>query len=335
MSENVDKLGNYLSRIALFTTAISVVTFAVGCYIINTSLADYQIQDFDLVKPRAVITGFTFLLLLSTNIALYFVVPGDVINPEPGIGKLMGYNAIKVPYIAISIFILCYGDLAENEFCQFNLFGKELDHHVNMVFELIFLFSGFLQLYIYLRMIENKVGKIIVNTITTIACVYLSLLYFWIFEFTFFLVLQFGIYHLTMTYIKHIRGNLTPKIEDAESDAINRVPKDDRKRRMNFKNFKAKHTTLLKVAYVLFAIIIFLVIATYYTSYFYPKIHQSLGGGELERITYTTSTDTVAGEKIYETEEFVFIKANDSVIRKLDWKDVTSIVKKNKWSIIR
>jgi hypothetical protein len=64
-----------------------------------------------------------------------------------------------------------------------------------------------------------------------------------------------------------------------------------------------------------------------YTETIYSNLRQSYGGGKLEKMSYVVKSDTITGNKVYETNEYVFLSNKDSTIVKLDWKDINTILK--------
>ncbi len=63
-----------------------------------------------------------------------------------------------------------------------------------------------------------------------------------------------------------------------------------------------------------------------YTLTLFPLLSQSIGGGQLELVTYVVKDDTIQGRKIYATDSDVFLKMSDSSVLKIKWDDVNRIL---------
>jgi len=328
-----EKLGNFVSRQAILITAISVLTFAIGCYIININLSDYQIQDFDLVKPRAVYVGFVFLLLIAVNLSLYFLVPFDLINPykfslSSREFRLVMFLSSKLAIIALGIFYFVDKETAFDPICRFHFFKYSID--IKNWCWIIFAISSPVKLLISLSKKIN-LFTIINSAISSLSTGYLILLYFKIPFFYSLFGTQFCLLIISMSYlliiVEQTEENIKRVKKIGEQPAELSLPKPKSQIRKIFLKFRNRISSLSKLAFGFIGIFICLIVLSIYSSVFYPKISQSLGGGMLEQITYmTNSGTTVSGDKIYETENYVFVLMKDRSITKLNWSDITKIV---------
>lgn len=344
MAKKESFLTGYLNKIALFTTAISILTFAIGCFIINVNLSSYQLQDFDLIKPRAVYVGLTFLLLLAFNISIYFLVPERMKEASMNQINIKRYNTLKGCFTAIILYFFAKNELATSDYCVFNFLGKHYDIKpwvTCCIIISIILYIGFdnakdHKLWQRIKS-ADKVKDFCHSAIYYIMLVPLAtliLLYLPVIEFALILLLQLVIgwwvsemqieeSEKASTEIGHLIEGGYPDQYEYEYDNIDlfdeMISNVKEKTRDFFEKFE-------KPASGVVGIFLFLLLLTTYSYNFYPLIPQSVGGGRLESIKYITEKDTVLGKKVYETENFVFILRKDQTITKLDWEDINKIV---------
>lgn len=323
-------IGEYLSRIGLLITAISLSTFAIGCYIINTYLGTFELQDFDLVKPRAVFVGLTFTLLLAMNIGIYFIVPNKMKKGVLDIKGLERHNVIKFIYVTLTLYLVFEFEWATSEFCKFQFLKWEVDCRDELWYMLAVLFMGHLITY------EGKSNwvHLLFYWLTIAIGSLLILLYMPVFEFILIFLLEL-IIMLFMIRFHTVTGELVnKKIEEIEMesqwrDDDEQVPQEhpsEEKMRIFLNQFKEYYNKFENLGFGILGIGGFAAIAAIYSYNFYERIPQSFGGGKLHPIIYVCGTDTVKGKKIYETENYVFIQLKDKTIRKLDWTDITKIL---------
>jgi hypothetical protein len=329
MNISGQKLGDFLSRIALFITAVSVFTFAMGCFIINAHLSNFHLQDFDLLKPRAVLVGFTFILLIATNIGIYFIVPLNLLKHPIDTSSLLRHTITKFFYVTLIVFYMFNQQWAINEFCQFRFFGHKYD--IREV-----LWSSFTWLLLANVIVKERGAtkwmrwlKIFIFCSTSLMGILLCLLYFNIWPFIPIFFSQLLITALVDNHHSSARqsNQRLLDVEDGEEEEQYDSVKDSKVKEY-VKQFRKNYSTLLRVSYSLLGVFAFLLITLFYSKYFYPKIAQNLGGGSLEQITYVMGNDTITGKKVYETESYVFLVLNDETIKKLDWKDISKILNK-------
>jgi hypothetical protein len=331
MEKSKLSIGEYLSRIGLLITAISLSTFAVGCYIINTYLGTFELQDFDLVKPRAVFVGLTFTLLLAMNIGIYFIVPDKMTKNAVDIKGLVRHNVIKFIYVTLCLYLIFEFEFATSEFCKFQFLKWELDFRDNLWYALSLLFLGHLMTH------EGKSNWVHASLywLTITVGTLLILLYMPVIEFILILMLE-GIIALFMIRFHTRTGELVNKKigeiemesmlgDDDEQNESQEHPSEERIR-VYLKRFKNYYSKFENLGFGFLAVGGFAAIAAIYSYNFYERIPQSFGGGKLHPIIYVCGVDTVKGKKIYETENYVFVQLKDKSIRKLDWKDITKIL---------
>lgn len=344
MAKKENSLTGYLNKIALFTTAISILTFAIGCFIINVNLSSYQLQDFDLIKPRAVYVGLTFLLVLALNVSIYFLVPERMKDVSMNRASIKRYNTLKGCFTAIILYFFAKNELATSDFCLFNFLGKRYDIKpwtILCIVLSIVLYFGFNNSknnkFWQKFKNQNKIQDLcqtVIYYIMLVPLVALVLLYFPVAEFELILLFQLIIgwwvsemqvkeSEKASTDIGHLIEGGYPDQYEYEYDNID--PFDDMVNniRQKTRNFFEKFE---KPASGVIGIFLFLLLLTTYSYNFYPLISQSVGGGRLESIKYITEKDSVLGKKIYETENFVFVLKKDQTIIKLNWSDINKIV---------
>ncbi len=311
-----------VSRAALLVTAVSLLTFAIGCFIINTHLSFYNLQDFDMVKPRAVYVGFTFCLILLANVGLYFF--GTEIKTEKK--ALKEINTIKVAFFTPVIYYIFESDWVDNKASNIYWKGYEWSQWA-WLFLIIAFFSWGSNLD---KPIKSKRRRA-VYFITITTGVVLFFIYGRNIEYILILVMQavigIVVYHFQV-------GTAAGKLKEERTISQNVTANDqilaqfDKSRRIDL--IKEKYGVWVNAATYILLVFGFIMVVHAYTTTFYERLPQSLGGGKLQSIKYICGTDTVVGEKVYETSDKVFVLQKNMKIRKLAWSDIDEIVLKNK-----
>jgi hypothetical protein len=329
--ENKPSLSNLLSRIGLLITAVSLLTFALGCFIINTHLSNYQIQDFDLVKPRAIIVGFTFIFLLAFNVAIYLIMPDRMLIAPIDVEGIERHNALKFIYVTLISFHLFEWEWATNKYCVFTFFGQQYDWRDNLLTAMFVMFI----LHAIFSNTKRKWIKLPLFYITIVFGLMLFLLYFNVSEFLLIFLLEVIIV-LTVTQFQTSIGEaLNEKVsaieidEDEDEEGAELEHPSEWKIKQLVDRFNTFYGNYLNIAHGLIGVMLFLFVAFLYSYNFYEKIPQSVGGGKLHPISYVADNDTIKGKKIYETENFVFIYLKDSTIKKLEWSEINKILQES------
>lgn len=88
-------------------TLISVAALIFGSCIITQHLNLFQIQDYDLLKPHAIIVGFVYLLFLGVNVVFFAYRAGSTEDYSFNTFKLIIGGIAKIPIISLVIFYIC------------------------------------------------------------------------------------------------------------------------------------------------------------------------------------------------------------------------------------
>jgi hypothetical protein len=306
-----------VSRIALLVTAISLLTFAIGCFIINTHLSTYGLQDFDMVKPRAVYVGFMFCLLLFGNVALYFVLT-EIKREKKAIKEV---NTLKVGYFTALGFYIIESDWVGSNASNIVWKGVELTR--------IAWYYAIIVLFIWLLIASKprrNIWRQIVKALVTSGWAFLFMVYgnntTYLLLLLFQVVIAFFVYlyqcSVATKYLKEERtGRYYGPIRDELSKALDKI------RLVQY--VEAKYTIIVNSAMAIFGVGLLMLLVYLYSLSFYELISPSLGGGKLESIKYICGNDTVIGKKLYETSDKVYLLESKKLVRKLTWAEINKI----------
>lgn len=308
-----DLIGKYLS----IASIAAIVCFAFGIYITNTSLKAYHIVDFDLLQPRAILVGFAFIAFIAFHVFAFLILI-KIPFQNNSLGRVLLVTVIKVVYLATAFTLIFHSDSVKN----LNLFGWELSDGVAGVLISLFMYFPVAGFYSHN---ERRVGKRDLSDKLFLAhvlfCAVGALIYF--------LAICSSTEFLTMLRYEGYFGFF---FFSFVIGAISRSVGKERKNGDIFYFEDGTGDTFKKNFYnVLFGFMLIgmaFVYMTHYTKHIYFYVPQSAGGGKLEQMTYITESDTIAGKKIYETENYIFMENPDSSITKLDWADVTKVIYK-------
>jgi hypothetical protein len=303
-----------LNKIITALSGIIILTFACGSYITNSFLTNYHIVDFNLLKPHAVITGFMFTVFLIVHVIVFLL----FLNLKVGDNSLIRtvlFSAVKIIYLSLFLSFFFYP-----EYLSGNVFEKQFGGYGFLFIPGFIAFP--LALFQYVR--DKNIGKLdwidkfyLIVTVLGAASTLVLFVGFFPnpdFQRLFFFELYFGcLFVLTVV-------SSNSSIEDKRSNY---------RQILFFENKDSNSNTSFYLALTLLTLTIIgstLIIMEKYTKTIYPRISQSYGGGKLEAMTYFMKNDTISGNKIYESEKYIFILNNDSSISKIDWNDVTRVI---------
>ena len=314
-----------ISKIALYATAISIITFVIGTLIINNHLAGYKIVDFNLLKPHAIAVGFTCVLFLIVN-ALYvsiFIKWDDIKLNSPS--KLFFISFCKLVFIC-NIFFVLFGGAKIIQNSTYSIGPIFLDNFiiVNLLHYSIIGIPVFLNNYRDINIKKRNWFNILLRFIAYWGLLCGTLLFIIFFNYPLyfrFFVLEGGIIFGFYIFFIVARGSGDTTTATKKNEEIV-VP-----------TFFSHGLMKGKVLYLFFSFavlqalgyLIFLIFG--YTKVMFPKIEQYYGGGKLQSISYVISGDTISGKKVYETEKYIFLSLQDSSIQKLDWDKIDRILK--------
>ncbi|MES2567005.1 MAG: hypothetical protein V4565_09075 [Bacteroidota bacterium] len=309
-----------LSRIFQIITGISIIALVAGTIIINGSLQVYQIVDYSLLKPHAMMVGGCFLAYLLVNIFVFSIYSNFDSLGKNTSGMMMITTTIKITFLTILFFFLLHPRVAFDPFYSLRFlnyqikvvpycFGvylfsmvaipishndymnkrKNVFYYIYIIFISLFLVASFLLVMVFHN---NHYYKIIAG--------FEYLLGFYFFSFWFGMRMR----HLNISQDGSFEGSIFSKNRLSSSQAQG----------------------IQWLTYSVMCIGAFSLINSYSQNIF-PFIKQSNGGGMMEKITYYIENDSLTGNKLYETENDIFIMNKDSTITVLKWDNIIKIGK--------
>ncbi len=311
-----------INKLLLLITGGSVITFAIGSYIVNHYLSAFHIVDFNLLKPHAIIVGLVFIAFILFN-AMIFLLYVDIVDIHSNnLLKVFLLTLVKVAFFTVILSILLDDKmlLKKNDF---ELFGYNLpDRFIALGFFLvaslpIFIVWAFndkqkgekdlINKYFYLHIFLSILSSIIICLIFYKKPIFKDILTFEILiGFMFFAIIAL-MQSFSFSGKRVFNGTFFSKGPLVEKH----------------------HITILKTFSTLCFMFSLLGFMNLYSRIMYPLIGQSYGGGKKEPMTYLVNSDTISGQKLYESEDYIFILNKDSSITKIDWKEVDKINFKN------
>lgn len=313
---NKDAIGNILT----ITTAITILTFAIGCLVINIHLESYGIVDFNLVKPQAILVGVCCLIFFSIHIVILLMflnINNFSANP---LFKLIYITTIKIMYLTIMLSLFLDTKLSilnpENNPI---VFGYKFEI-IGYLFTIVVTFP-FLYILSYYDIKNNKKDVLTKLSnlsiyIAALSCILLSILSFKqpSFKNLLFYEAELG-FLFFMIYLIVFPGK-NGSFNEFKGNLFSDEPIIDPNHRIGVLTLLSS-CMIIGVSALIFQ----------YSKNIYPFIGQSFGGGKLDKFIYHTSQETVSGLKIYETDKYVFLIDKDSTILKLDWDNIERIIK--------
>ncbi len=315
-------MNEFFKTIPGAATILSISTFIVGTIIITINLNRFDIVDFDLLKPHAIGVGFCYLLFMVIN-GLGFFLYSDIKN---FFNQNWRKATLTIFFRAFTLVTYISGFLG---------IFDEIDIHpyktaLQILLQLIAFYWGFTTMvivfdgeHIFFTFI-NEVLKYIT---------YIVLIIFWY------------LFHSNQMYINVVTVELffallllmillinqfDIKLHNHRKKLNPDLPKSMSVKEKYFGSYGESKFMDMFIRSV--AIVFFLTISSYlYARLIFPYISPSYGGGQPKAIIYIQGKDTIAGAKIYETKDYVFLYQNDGTIAKLDWKDITKIINPNSY----
>lgn len=309
-------------------TLISIVAFIFGSCIITYHLSLFQIQDFDLLKPHAVIVGLVYLMFLGINIVFFAFRAGSTIDYNFNTFKLIIGGIIKIPIISLLLFYLCEPYAMINPEFKLHIFTYSFDVKTLSIICILntvglfgssFVFSDDKKAEEYL----NKLKPILI-TVPLIAILLLFLTYVRYSLFQSILAMETSICFCINLFIIGYRSSKLHEQRIADNNIDSVAWSDD-----SYINFgKSELGLLLKKTFLIIALLFVLLKTTIdYAGDMFSNLPQSYGGGRLTKMSLVVNNDTITGNKVYETKEYLFLAKKDSAIVKLDWKEIKVILK--------
>jgi len=313
-----DLISKYLSIISLG----ALLLFACGTYITNSFLRSYHMMDFNLLKPQAIITGFTFItvIILHLMVFMWFMNINKLGNNN--ILRVIVVTTLKVGYLSVFLFLI-FGKskLVFEPLFEPSLFGLKLGSEIVKGSIVFFMMFPMFMIFYYAN---RKTGKRDVLDYMGIIFIVVGIVASII---VFFCLYPNPDFRKIMGFEILVGVNFVLMVAFSPNDN----DKEPRKYSGVFFSFGEKskfQSHLLSIIIIFCYVPGFIVVMEQYTTIIYPNIDQSFGGGKLEQMTYITGSDTISGNKVYETENYIFLENPDSTITKIDWADVTKVIHK-------
>jgi hypothetical protein len=309
-----------INRILLMVTGASVITFAIGSIIINSFLNSYNITDFDVLKPHAVLVGVAFLATIFLHVALF---PTFLDINNLGSNTLIytvTVTIMKVWFLNTMIFLFFEPNAFLNDVYKLQIFKWKfkagpwlLTASICSITTIYFLYDDYkegkdkhkLSFYTY------KFARL-----ALFICLFLTHrlyknneVYFRVSLFEYFMGFNFFAFYWGR------RNSYHNQLEDRQFKGS------------IWSRDKLNENTIpfLKIAGGVFFGLALLYLIQSYTRNIYPYLDQSFGGGKPIKMKFITEKDTFTGLKLHQTGEYIFLQSNDSSIQIVVWKDVTEI----------
>jgi hypothetical protein len=306
-----------MEKILVYSAAGSVVTIALGTLIINLSLNEYSLTDYNLLQPHAITVGLAFLFWIALHVFSFFMLV-DLENFKSNSRTKLIQGAIIKFFLLLSILFEFMGGLEYRSNSNWTL--RVCDWQLNLgrmsfgipFFSIVFLCFFYFDWLINKKNLVNRLMYFLFK-ISVVAAIFNFMIYYDTplysdllgFECCFFLA-----FSINSVILLEIRNS------DQFSNSNNWFSPNSQPKKS-------------KLFYVVFGIFIFclglIFLIRNYTRNIYPHIPQTFGGGKFEDVHYRTANKLFIGRRIYETDKNIYLLVGDSLL-KLDWADVEVIV---------
>tara|TARA_R110002050_G_scaffold157576_2_gene286194 strand:+ start:1683 stop:2594 length:912 start_codon:yes stop_codon:yes gene_type:complete len=301
-----------ISHLAKYFTLISVLIGGVGIIISSTFLSSYNLSLDQALNPKIFYIGFVFLFILLMHAVFYYF--------NVNIANTSKYKKAYLVGITFNKMILA------SVFLQYLLSQSEVkmeywpsDNFLMLVLLLISMEVILMNVILFIKD-KNRASYLkYVHYPTLITILILSVAYI--------------VYNIRS---RPLQGVLAFEIligifilfsyRFIQEDLDIVQPKIDRPPYTSFMLGFNGMTNVVKLFYASVVTIAILSIVFIYSLRVFEYIPKSLGGGNPQKSTIILSNDTITGNIITHTDQYIFLE-KDSTIYKLDWEDVKALKK--------
>ncbi|MDP3557117.1 MAG: hypothetical protein Q8T03_07060 [Bacteroidota bacterium] len=317
---------NLFSKVFFNVTGVSILIICIGSIIVNINLSFYDLIDYDLIKPRAVLVGsvyvFIILLHIMPSVFKYSILhhKNSIINRLLFIfGSASCYSLILfwllVPEILFSPNIL-----------------KEKGEWIFKIANICFIFSIIYFFLSTITIVFPPKKKWIRQLIIVLNIVAVTSIIFIVFLYQDFEkmrdIIRFEIFTNFIPVTFYVTWPLMDKYKK------NTFAENVHKELITIKNSADKSQIdkfLKKQKYILMSFLLILIVIftighiSLYTKTIYTKMPQTFGGGKLQQIKYIVNGKIEKGLKVHETNNSVFVQIENKSIKKIKWDNIDEI----------
>lgn len=310
---------DYINKILSILSISAAAAFICGSFIINAYLRHFQILDFKLLQPHAIIVGFSFFLFFLMHAFVYLMYLDINYIGDNSLIKTLALSVIKVAYLSVVITLFFDPKILFDPLYTLRIFSCYFNVKICFFFLLSFPFN---LVVLYKEKTENANTK---NLFTVIYKIFVGLgllstiilLLTYLNHPIFSEVLKFQLFFvfILMGAVVFLPGKEPLNNPEFNGTLFSKGPIT-----------KKTQLYLLVVLSIVCLVPGFLFAMERYSEVIYPRISQAFGGGKAEKISYILEKDIITGYKLYESENYVFIQQSDSTIAKVEWADIKKII---------
>lgn len=302
-----------LGKITTSITAITLLTFALGTIIINVNLQSYGITDYELLKPRTILTGLVFLVVIILHFSFCYY---QYFNDNTGKWyklKLSG-RILLIPFVLTLLMLIMLEPALTIESILSKsrpLFGVNFTviFATGLVFvpPTIYILDG------------NSRFEVVIRAIMNVFMVIEFVLLYSIFS-DVEIAGKLFLFNINTSFVFSILNSFLVDIYIVTKENLSYSEKI----KIYFKS-KTPRKVLLFFSFLCMLLVTSIIL---YSLNLYPYISQTFGGGKPCKIELKIDSVKVTGYKIYEAGNYIYLK--DSIqtkyhIVKIDWNQVDEI----------
>lgn len=321
------KIESFIGKI----TAVGVILYVLGLIIVNTYINEYNLYNYEIIKPQSIIIGTVFVVFHIFNILL-FVLFIDFENLKYGIFSVI-LNLIRI-FIRIVLlstvisYLLVFSVVKD---ITINFLDTEIV--INYTIQLGIALAMSLVIFLilkeyYLRAKEfdephlkheaylYNISEIIISLIAIIIFIILSnddsFMQIFNFEKKLFFIVAPLLYYII------VRDSKKVKYKERFDDYVSN------------KSFKLGNnyvnSNLDSLVSVLYLAVLLMHQIYFYSSVVYKELPSKYGGGEYPVQSFVVKNDTITGKTIFMTKDKFYVLTNDTIINIYKQEDLNTII---------
>jgi len=314
------------SKVFFNVTGISILIISIGSIIVNINLSVYDLIDYDLIKPRAILVGSVYVFIILLHIAPS-VFKYSILHHKNSILSRLFFIFSSASCCSLILFGLLVPEI---------LFSpkilKEQGEWIFKAGNICFLFSIIYFLLSAITILlppKNKWLKrlILVFNIAAVTSVIFIILLYKDFEkmreiirfelntnlipVSFYVIWPLMDKYNKHTFSENMRNELITIKNSSDKEKINR--------------FLKKQKYILMSFLLILVVVMTIAHVSLYTKTIYSKMPQTFGGGKLQEVKYIVNGKIEKGLKVHETNNSVFIQLDNKSIKKIKWDNIDEI----------
>ena len=306
-----------IKDILTYVTFLAIILTGFGLIIINVYLSRFGLTSFDLFKPQMVYVGFVFIIFLLGHF-IYYLFLFDLSNiSEIKFWKIFLFTTLKFIVISNILSVFLFDFKLSPSFSE------------NYWLSIIFKIGGFLSVnLVFITLLGNEYIRrpkhdfytkltFMIPIYISIVMTLVSFILAFIYQKNFTGILRFEIY-FAIAFLMGFIGFVASK-KDLNKGIKPHFPSF-------FGSNKSVVLNLFDNTFITLYFILMIFVFVYnYSDKIYPNFSTKLGGGAPEKISVVSNVDTINGELIFQTRDFLLIRQDSNYLLKVDWDKIQSI----------